>query len=237
MTLWRIGVVTAALLAVATAGLAQALDGALERYRRAEALGERGSVHGRAFEERRRPTAPDVPLAGVAVSLLPHSDAWLTGLDAIKRGSRDSMAAYREAAAAVRRSRDAYEKSLLEAGAGDLPQTVVADGEGAFKLDGLPAGQWVLFASRSTYVSKTAQPRPAPGGVAAPQRPPPLPTPFLPLDRLAGYHVVTYWLRPLTLGPGAPESVELTDRNAWFTGIVESREAPRRPDQPYVPPR
>ena len=56
-------------------------------------------------------------------------------------------------------------------------------------------------------------------------------------DRLAGYHVVTYWLLPLTLGPGAPETIELTDRNVWFTGVVESRDPARLPDQPFIQPR
>jgi hypothetical protein len=232
---WRIGVF-AVLLALTATGLAQGLDGTLDGYRRAEALGELGSVRGRAFEERRRPSAPDLPFAGTAVTLLPHSDAWLVGLDAIKRGARDSMNAYRDAATAVRRSRDAYEKSLLEAGGGDLPQTVMADQEGGFKLDSVPAGQWILFASRSTFVSRTPQARPTPGG-AAPSRPPPLPSPFLPFDKLGGYHIVTYWVRTLTLSAGVPAAVELTDRNVWFTGVVESRDPGRLPDQPYVPPR
>jgi hypothetical protein len=34
-----------------------------------------------------------------------------------------------------------------------------------------------------------------------------------------------------------PESVELTDRNIWFSGIIESRDPVRLPDVPYNPPR
>src|SRR5262245_6881044 len=161
--LWRLGVV-AGLLAVAATGLAQDPDGKLDGYRRAETLGELGSVRGRAFEERRKPSAPDTPFAGTAVALLPHSEAWLVGLDAIKHGARESMNAYRDAATAVRRSRDAYEKRLLDAGAGDLPQMVLADREGIFALDSVPAGQWILFASRSTYVGRAPLARPPSAG-------------------------------------------------------------------------
>ena len=96
-------------------------------------------------------------------------------------------------------------------------------------------GRWVLFASRSTYVDRTPQARPPSPG--SPPRSPAPPSPFLPMDRLAGYHVVTYWLREITIAPGAPEAVELTDRNVWFTGVIESRRAPRRPDTPYTPPK
>jgi hypothetical protein len=225
-----------ALVALAATPLAAATDAPLDGYRRAEGRGALAAVRGRAFEERRRPSAPDLPLEGTAVSVLPHSEAWLLRLEAIKRGARDSMGAYREAATAVKRSREAYEKSLLEAGGGDLAQSVTVDREGAFAFEGVPAGPWILFASRSTYVSRTPQQRgPPPGSV--PARPLIPQSPFLPLDKLAGYHVVTYWVRALTLSPGAGEPIELTDRNVWFTGVIEIREQPRLPDQPYNPPR
>jgi hypothetical protein len=227
----------AVLAVLAATSLALAIDAPLERYRRAEGRGELATVRGRAFEERRKPSAPDVPLVGTAVSVLPQSEAWLLRLEGIKRGARDSLGAYREAATAIRRSREAYEKSLLEAGGGDLSQTVTVDPEGGFSFDGLPAGPWILFAARSTYVSRTPQQRaPPPGG--APARPLVPQSPFLPIDKLAGYHVVTYWLRALTVSPAAAgEPVELTDRNIWFTGVIESRDQPRQPDQPYNPPR
>ena len=229
-------IAVASFLALGATAVAQGIDAPLDQYRRAEGLGEVGTVRGRAFEERRKPSAPDMPLPGTAVSLLPHSEAWLLRLDAIKRGARDSMGAYREAASAVRRAREAYEKSLLEAGAGDLPQTVTVDREGEFILGSVPAGPWIVFASRSTYVSRAPQPRPGPGPGVAP-RPPVLSLPFLAPDKLAGYHVVTYWVHPLTLAPGAPETIELTDRNIWFTGVIENRDPARIPDQPFLAPR
>ena len=54
--------------------------------------------------------------------------------------------------------------------------------------------------------------------------------PPLPPDKLAGYYVVTYWLRELTVVGGGVEAVELTDRNVWFTGVAESIQPPRLPD-------
>jgi len=228
-------VLLSALIALALAPLAWATDAPLDEYRRAEGRGDVVAVRGRAFEERRRPSAADLPLDGTAVSILPHSETWLLRLEGIKRGARDSMTAYREAATAVRRSREAYEKTLLEAGAGDLSQSVTVDKEGAFAFDNVPAGRWIVFASRSTYISKTPQQRtPAPG---APGRGPLPQNPFLPFERLAGYHVLTYWVRALNVSPGTGDPVELTDRNIWFTGVIESREQPRLPDQPYNPPR
>ena len=166
---------------------------------------------------------------------MPRSEAWLLRLNAIKRGARDSLDIYRDAAPAVRRAREAYEKTLLEAGAGDLPQGATVDADGRFTLEGIPAGPWVLLAFRSaTYVSKIPLERPvAPGQ----WRQPALPLPFLVPERLAGYYVVTYWLRELTLASGGVEPVELTDRNVWFTGVAENLQQPRLPDRPYQPRR
>ena len=224
--LWVLGVT-----ALAATALAQGIDVPLDRYRAASSGGEVGTVRGRAFAERSKPSVSDLPLAGTVVALLPRSDAWFVSLQAIKRGARDSVETYRDAAPAVRRSRDAYEKTLWEAGAGDLPQTATVDTEGVFTLDNVPAGAWILLASRSTYVNKTPLLRPGP---PPPPRPP---SPFLPPDKLLGYYVVTYWLREITVAPGATEALELTDRNAWLTGVLEEREKPRLPDRPYAPPR
>ena len=228
----RLNLVLAGALGFASAAMAApGVDALIERYRDSAALHELGGVRGRAFQERRRPSLPDMPLTAVAVSLLPRSEAWLFRLNEIKRGARDSVEAFRDSAPSVRRAREAYEKALLEAGAGDLPQGAVADGEGRFTLDGVPAGPWVLLASRSTtYVSKIPQDRPIPPGQ---YRPPAPQLPFLLPDKFAGYYVVTYWLRELTVVGGGVEPVELTDRNVWLTGVVENLQPPRIPDQPY----
>ena len=225
-------VLAGAALGLASVALGQGVDAPIERYRDAAAQHELGGIRGRAFQERRRPSSPDTPLIGTAVALLPRSEAWLFRLNAIKRGARDSLDIYRDAAPAVRRAREAYEKTLLEAGAGDLPQGATVDADGRFTLEDIPAGPWVLLAFRSaTYVSKIPQERPvAPGQ----WRPPALPLPFLAPDKLAGYFVVTYWLKELNVVAGSVEPVELTDRNVWFTGVAENIQPPRLPDQPYL---
>ena len=220
----------AVLLSALTVG-AESVDAPIERYREAAAEREIGAVKGRAFEERRRPTGPDLPLTGTSVRLLPRSVAWMVKLQGIKRGARDSIDAYRESATLVTKARELYEKRLLEAGAGDLAQAVTVAEDGTFTLEGVPAGPWVLLASRSTFVSKTSHDRRGPA--KSPHRPTPFPQP----DKLMGYDVVTYWLREVTVVAGAVETVELTDRNAWMTGIAETRQPPPPPTQPFQPRR
>lgn len=224
-------VLAAVLVGLAVSAGAQGVDAPLERYREAAGFQQLGVVLGRAYHERRKPTAADEPLSEVAVTLVPRSETWLFRLQAIKRESRDSVDAYREAAKLVRASRDAYEKRLLEAGAGDLAQAVTVDSEGSFSLEGIPAGPWILFAWHQTYVNK------APRTPRGPPRNTERRNPFLVPDKLAGYHVVTYWLRELTVTAGAPEVVELNDRNAWFTGVTENRQPPPQPTQPTRSPR
>jgi hypothetical protein len=225
-------------LGVVLAGtaLAQAADSPVDHYREAAKRGEVGAIRGRAFEERRRPSAPDLPLADTIVALLPRSEAWLLRLAAIKRESRESVDGFRAAAGAVRRSWETYEKRLWETGSGDLARTVTVDHEGVFALEGIPAGPWILLGSRSaTYVDRTPPERPLPPG--ATPRPPAPASPFQPLGRLAGYHVVTYWVREVSIAAGVTEAIELTDRGVWLTGVVETREPPPLPSEPYLPPR
>jgi hypothetical protein len=40
---------------------------------------------------------------------------------------------------------------------------------------------------------------------------------------MIGYDAVTVWVRELRVAAGRGEPIELTDRNAWFTGVVEER--------------
>jgi hypothetical protein len=221
-------------VALAAVAGAQSVDAPIDRYREAAGVRETGAVRGRAFHERRKPSSPDLPLPGTAVALLPRSEAWLFRLQAIKRNARDSVDAFREAADLIRTSREAYEKSLLEAGAGDLPQAATVDAEGLFTLEDIPAGPWILLAFHSSYVNKATR-RPAPGSVAP--RPGGRPFPFLIPDTLAGYYVVTYWLRELTVVTGSAEAIELTDRTLWFTGVSENRQPALLPSRPTIPPR
>lgn len=199
--------------ALATAVVAEALDLDVERYRDAARRGEVGTVVGRAYEERRAPGAPDEPLAGVAVILLPRDDGLWTRLETVKRHARDSFRRYRSAAAEILRARDDAEDRLWRLGAPDLAPRTASDADGRVRLDGVPAGPWTLVASRSVLVARST-PR-----TGASDR-----LHFLPQPRLTGYYAVTVWLHDLTVRAGSSETVELTDRTPWFTGIIEDKE-------------
>jgi len=88
----------------------------------------------------------------------------------------------------------------------------VVDSAGAFALADLPAGEWMLIASRSVFASR-ASPR-----ATKRER-----DTYLPRLRLVGYHTVSVWLREFTIIAGQTQVVELSDRNVWFTGIEEER--------------
>ena len=202
----------AAVLVLGSVAVVHALDAETAAYRKAAASGALGTVSGRAWEERRTPDAAEQPLAGVVVTLLPRSRGLLARLEEIKARSRNSETAYRSSAAAIRIAREAYEKELWEAGAADLVRTTVVDGAGAFSVIDMPAGEWMLIATRSVFVNK-ASPR-----MTRRER-----NTYLPRLRLTGYNAVSVWLRELTVAAGATPTVELTDRNVWFTGIEEEK--------------
>lgn len=191
---------------------AHALDVATEVYRKAGAAGALGAVTGYAREERRSPDAAELPLAGTVVRLLPRSAALRARVEEIKTRARDSQSTYVASAGAIRRALEAYEKELWEAGAADLVRTTVVDGAGAFALADVPAGEWMLIASRSVFVSKPS-PRPTQRERDA----------YLPRLRLIGYNAVSVWLRELTIAAGRTQVVELSDRSVWFAGIEEER--------------
>ena len=41
--------------------------------------------------------------------------------------------------------------------------------------------------------------------------------------RMVGYYAERAWLREIETTPGSPTTVELNDRNVWFSGVVEDR--------------
>lgn len=173
-----------------------------------------GSVKGRAYEESRQRDAPDQPAAGTVVTVLPRSEAFLRELEEIKGRARTSIAAYRGSASAIRRARDAYERRLWEDGAADRVRATTVGADGTFTIDDLPLGAWLLVAIRSTVADTRAQPlakRDAKRFALGP--------------RTVGYHTVSMWLVEFTISGGRAEVVELTDRNVWFTGVVEKTEA------------
>jgi len=192
------------------------LDVALEEYQAAARSGMVGGIAGRVYAERAKPDGADTPLPEVGVILVPRSDRLLGDLEALKREARDSLAGYRGAAGRIGARLEAYRAALRAGGAADVVREVQVSADGTFRLDGVPAGRWLLFAARSVSVSVH--------GSAPPkherrlfQLPPPV----------RGHRAITAWLRELTVASGAVESVELNDRNGWFTGMVEER-GPKR---------
>lgn len=187
------------------------LDVDIAAYRGA-ASGALGAVTGRAYRTGARSAVADAPLAGTVVTLLPRSESFRARLEEIRRGARDSVRAYHDAPAAVRRAREAYERGLWAEGALDLVRSTDVAADGAFAIRDLPPGPWVLIAARSVSVSKASR-RPPKRDAETFTLPPPV-------ISLATVHV---WLMDVQVTGGRAEAVELTDRNAWLTGVVEER--------------
>jgi len=193
-------------------GYATALDVPVAPYLQSLAAGEVGVVEGRVYQHRPQPQAPDLPLAGASVVLVPRSGALERALEDFKRHSRDSGVGYREAVSRMRRAKERYERELSQAGAGNLVRPLLVDAEGAFRAVDVPAGDWLLIASHAHFM-------PASGTRAtAKER-----DQFQTSPRVTGYEAVRLWMRPVTVTPGGGESIELTDRNVWFSGVAENR--------------
>ena len=194
------------------AGVAEALDVDLEPYREARRAGAVGQVAGRVLAEPARPNAPARPFVGTTVTLLPRSPSLLGTFESLKRGSRDSVQAFRDAAPAMRKAREVYERELLEAGLPDLTPLVQVDADGTFRFEDVPAGAWIVLAWHSVS-NDVATARINPKERAL----------FPTLSRLRGFQAVTVWLREVNLAGGTTASVELNDRNQWFRGVIEER--------------
>jgi len=183
-----------------------------QSYRAAAASGAVGAVAGRIYEERKRPQTPDLPFAGAAVFVLPKSDDVLKKLEDIKRTSRNSADEYRAAGPSILALRRAYEKELWDSGAVDLVKATTVDADGRFVVSDLPAGEWLVIATHSAKVDKHAVP------TSMKQR-----GVYTPKTYLTGFQRVTIWVREVTVANGTSENLELTDRGAWFSGVVEER--------------
>jgi len=194
------------------AGIAQALDVDLEPYREARRAGALGSVAGRVIAEPARPDAPGRPFVGTTITLLPRSSMLMARLESLKRGTRDSVQAFREAAPAMRKAREVYEREILEAGAPDLTPLLQIDADGTFRIDDVPAGAWLVFAWHAVATD-----------VATARINPKERQQFPRLTRLRGFESVTVWVREVNVAGGHTATVELTDRNLWFRGVVEER--------------
>lgn len=217
----RRAVVAAAVALLMLAGRASALDVALAPYVEALRAGAVGGVEGRTFEERRRPQEPDRPLAGASVLLVPRSAELLETLEQLRARSRASVTAFTDAGPAILRARNAFELALWEAGASDLARTTAGDSEGRFQIAAVPAGAWVLVVTRTVrhQVPRQKVGRREQG-------------PFLLGPRVTGFHDVAVWLRELSVTRAETVVVELTDRNAWFNGVIEEKTLDAGPGGP-----
>jgi hypothetical protein len=205
--------IAGALLALALlAGTAEALDVGVAPYRQAAQSGEVGAVAGRVYVESRTPTGRPRPVSGAVVTLLPRSQALLLSFERFKEDSRRSAKAFTAAAPAMRKAQDAYERELLEAGAPDLAPRISVDAEGAFSVADVPAGAWLVVVWQSAPVDVSSQ-------KASPRE-----HQLYRLNaRVTGFQAVTIWLREVVVARGETASVELTDRNEWFRGVVEEK--------------
>ena len=202
----------AGVLALWSVAAASVTDVRVDAYREAASAGAVGTVTGHAREERLKPGDVERPLLGTVVTLVPYSPALLARFEEIRTRARDSANAYRASGRAIRLAREAYEKALWEAGAPDFVRASVVDATGGFRMEDLPAGAWLLIATRSVFTDR-ASPR-----IAKRER-----ETYAPALRLRGFNVVSVWVRALTVSAGRTEEVELMDRNVWFTGIEEER--------------
>jgi hypothetical protein len=189
---------------------AAAPDTSVERYRAATREGSTGDLVGRVYEERRKPDARDRPFADTIVTLVPYSATFRSRLETVKRESRESMNGFRQAVPNIRQVREAYEAALWEQGAGDLILAAPVGADGTFRLDAMPAGHWLLLAWRAEFVERAGL-----GQTAEEQRV------YTKTPRLKGFYRVAVWLREIDVAVRATDSVELTDRGAWFNGIDE----------------
>jgi len=189
-----------------------AIDVDVTRYTDAERTGAAVAVTGRVFAERRKVDGAELPLAGTSVVAVPRSEALLRRFEQLREGARESATAYRDAAIQMQRAREAYERQLWEAGAPQLVRNAVVDSTGRFDLGSLPEGRWIVVAIWDRAVNaKAGKPDSKERGV------------YLPSPRLTGYRARLVWLREVAVNRADPASLELTDRNVWFSGVVEER--------------
>jgi hypothetical protein len=191
-----------------------AVDVDLTHYTAADRAGAAAPVTGRAFAERRKPDAPDTPLAGASVVAVPRSEALLRRLEQLREGARDSASAYRDAALLMQRARETYERELWDAGAPQLVRNAVVDSSGRFDLGRLPEGRWIVLA----VWDQTVHSRTPPKTERKERR-----ELYTPAQRLTGYRSRLVWLREIAVSGAEPAGLELTDRNVWFSGVVEER--------------
>jgi hypothetical protein len=204
---------------VASAGDVPALVAPLLAARERGSL---GGVEGKVYSEG-RPGGEAMPYASVSVLLLPSSAEFEAELEAIKAHSRDSPDAYLEAEPKLSAARLAFQRALIDAGAGHLIFGQSSDGVGAFRFQRVPEGAWMLLAWRETPHAK----RPPGLKRSEAER-------YKGRPQVFGQTTVVYWWKPVTVKAGEEAAVRLHDRNEWLTGVREDRRVPDT-DQPATP--
>jgi hypothetical protein len=238
------GLAAGVLAATLVASSGQAVEVDTAPYRAAAASGSVGAVTGRIYEERKKPQAADQPLVGTAVIAVPKSADVMRKLEEIKQTSRNSMDSFRTAGPSIVAVRRAYEKELWDSGAVDLVKTATVDADGRFVLGDLPAGDWLLIAIHTVKIDARGEPKakghPNSHSSASPETSANANANaganahantttgtqkkrnvYAPGTRMTGYQRMTVWVREVTVANGRSENLELSDRGAWFSGVVE----------------
>jgi hypothetical protein len=206
-------VLVAALLAsIAFAAAAADLGNLIAPYLAAREQGAVGTVVGRAYAEASRAGDPPRPYAAVSVLLVPRTPGFEGELAAIKAARRDSPDRFVDADPQIRATRTAFERALIEAGAGALMKGDSTDGTGIFRFADVPEGAWMLLGWQESGGKKTASRSSKSDAIQFPTRP----------EVVASFTVV-YWLLPLDVRAGEETQVRLHDRNTWLTAIREVR--------------
>jgi hypothetical protein len=181
-----------------------------------------GSVDGRAYAEGQRGGAEPTPYPTVSVLLLPRSEEFEAEMEGIKASHRDSTDAYLEAEPKLSAARVAYERSIIDAGGGQLLLGESSDATGAFRFARVPEGAWTLLAWREIPHAKRPTALKATEARRYKNRP-----------QVFGYATVVFWRIPIEVKAGEAVAVRLHDRNEWLTGTREDRRVPD-PDQPAL---
>jgi hypothetical protein len=204
---------TAALLGVLMLSSAFALGAPvppLAPYRLSASRHETGAVAVRAYVERRTIQGPELPLRGAAVALLPFSGSFVAEVEQLKGQARESLRTYRAAAREIKHREEAYERTVWEAGAPDLVLSGPVGPDGTASFADVAAGPWLLWGHREVW-NAVAEKKPKGQEKNL----------FVLGPRLVGFWAASYWLVPLTVSAGGADTVELTDRNVWFSGVIE----------------
>jgi hypothetical protein len=202
-------------LALGAEGAAAALDVDIDAYRAALRSGAVGTVSGRAAAEARKLDGPDTPLPGIEIVLVPRSAAFRDAIERVKLHARDSQATYLAAVAELRRTQAEFEQELHDTGAGQLIRGANATSDGLFSFAGVPAGRWLVLGRRQVSIEKHAKDtktKKAKGRDV-----------YLPPMQLTGVTTVSFWVLELDIVAGAAATIQLNDRNVWFTGVDERR--------------